>query len=178
MAHSRSSINVKWSPHPLCLPVPSPPGLSLPSSFQGRRWKELGDHLGGQPQALQKGSRAKHNIRLLKMWIVNTSITGQNTAATRPQPSCFTPVATPPAASGSGMAPAPPRAPGTGRVFFLSRAQGPRPNPVLRVRRPGEQLQGLSAEGTGPPTPAPAPGPERRQALRGGDRAQAPGDLP
>lgn len=63
-------------------------GLSLPCWFQGRSWKELGDHLGGQPQALQKGSRAKHNIRLLKMWIVNTSITGQNTVATRPQPSC------------------------------------------------------------------------------------------
>lgn len=113
------------SPHPLRLPVPSPPGLSLsPQLIPGQRWKELGDHLGGQPRGLQKGSRAKHNIRLLKMWIVNTSVTGQNTVATGPQPSCFAPVAAPPAAPGSGMAPRS-TGTGTGRVFPEWNPRGP-----------------------------------------------------
>ena len=92
------------------------------------------------------------------MWIVNTSITGQNTVATRPQPSC-SPCPRPhlllPLALGWIQLHRPRAQAG---VFSLSWAQGPWPNTVLLVRRPGEQLRGLSSEGWGPPTPAPEPG--------------------
>lgn len=71
LVHSGSPMGVgRSSPASCChlwLLVPISLLVSLPSSFQGRSWKELEDHLGGKPQALQKGSGAKHNIRLLKM---------------------------------------------------------------------------------------------------------------
>lgn len=62
------------------------------------------------------------------MWIVNTSITGQNTVATQTTAQLLPmPKATPPAAPGSGVDPAP-QAPGTGWCVF----------PELEPRGPGQ----------------------------------------